>query len=392
MARRALVILVAVVLVLVVVASRIQLNYYASPRARPSRWGRWSRCRRPGPTRSHGSDPPHRRLPHTGEPARLPTRQADGDTQIVSPQRDPRPLHPAGPADGPGLPGDGPGPVGGQGGRADAGSATGAPSTTPARWSSRGARHARPTVAGGGPDRTPWTARPTPDVCAFVERPRPLRAGATRPTLSVEQSTVTPNAVIEPGRVVGETVRLARRRPRPGQAADGGARGYRPVSRGYLGVAVETQQDFTYPSRCRSTPGHRRAVGRAGHDPGDHRQALRRPHHGGPRRWRPPAPSTPTGNVGRRRRGAPRRRWPWSGPGPPCSSSRPQEYATAKSKAIPSLHVYTVSTLDQALAVLAASVATCRRPTAEAVGRRPPGEPPRPRTGPPGTHPAVPRS
>ena len=55
----------------------------SSPRGRPSRWRRWSRCRRPGPPHRR-ADPPHRRLRHPGEPARLPARPADGDAQIVT--------------------------------------------------------------------------------------------------------------------------------------------------------------------------------------------------------------------------------------------------------------------------------------------------------------------
>jgi hypothetical protein len=58
---------------------------------------------------------------------------------------------------------------------------------------------------------------------------------------------VTPNAVIVPGRVVDETVRLGRR-----PAADKGPTGCPGVpslSGGFLGVSFETQTDFAFPFR-----------------------------------------------------------------------------------------------------------------------------------------------
>ena len=50
----------------------------------------------------------------------------------------------------------------------------------------------------------------------------------------------------------------------------------------------------------------------------------------------------------------PRRRWPWSDAGATIFLVPPQEYKAALSKDRPGLKIYAVSTLDQALAVLAA--------------------------------------
>ncbi len=85
--------------------------------------------------------------------------------------------------------------------------------------------------------------RPTPTACTFVAALHDLAAG-TRVRLAVEQSTVTPQAVLRPGPTVVRTVTLAR--PRPGTGASG-CPGVEGPPRGFLGVSVETQEDFTYP-------------------------------------------------------------------------------------------------------------------------------------------------
>jgi PDZ domain-containing protein len=86
---------------------------------------------------------------------------------------------------------------------------------------------------------------PTPNTCAFVGAVHALAPG-TDVTLSVEQSTVTTNAVIQPGPTVQETVRLGRQ---PKGAVASGCPGITGPTRAYLGIEIETQQDYTYPFR-----------------------------------------------------------------------------------------------------------------------------------------------
>ena len=89
-------------------------------------------------------------------------------------------------------------------------------------------------------------ATPTPDSCALLGALSTHRPGDAV-QLSVEQSTVTPNAVIVPGKTVTKTLRLASPPAGVPRAAPTGCPGLSGPPRAYLGVAVETQQDFTYP-------------------------------------------------------------------------------------------------------------------------------------------------
>ncbi|MGH9007574.1 MAG: S16 family serine protease [Acidimicrobiales bacterium] len=84
---------------------------------------------------------------------------------------------------------------------------------------------------------------PTPDVCAFV---RALSASGPGTTvrMSVQQNRFTPDGKFVPGPAVTKTVPLVARPP--GLPDQSGCPGV-PASKGYLGVAVDTQQDFTYP-------------------------------------------------------------------------------------------------------------------------------------------------
>lgn len=87
---------------------------------------------------------------------------------------------------------------------------------------------------------------PTPDSCSLIGALAAYRPGQ-QVRLAIEQSRVTPNAVIVPGRVIERTVRLASAPPGTPRRSSAGCPGA-PASRGgYLGVVVETQQDFTYP-------------------------------------------------------------------------------------------------------------------------------------------------
>jgi len=84
---------------------------------------------------------------------------------------------------------------------------------------------------------------PTPDECSLIAVLHHLAPGQSLHLL-VEQSTVTDNAVVRSGAVRPVTVRVGR--PLHDQPPSGcpGVTGPSPV---YLGVEVTTAQDFTYP-------------------------------------------------------------------------------------------------------------------------------------------------
>ena len=84
---------------------------------------------------------------------------------------------------------------------------------------------------------------PTPNSCAFIGALHGYSPG-DRVTLSVEQSTVTSNAVLVPGKVVQETVRLGRAPPGSGVPD---CPGITTPGKAFLGVEIETQQDFSFP-------------------------------------------------------------------------------------------------------------------------------------------------
>lgn len=194
---------------------------------------------------------------------------------------------------------------------------------------------------------------PTPDACAFVRALHPYGPGDAM-RLSVEQSTVTDKAVVEPGRTVERTVRLGRRPAGfdSGSGSGSGCPGASAPSRGYLGVEVETQQDFTYPFPISvdTTQIGGPSAGLAmtltivdklysGHATGGHEVA---------------ATGTidaaglvgPVGGVAQKTVAVERA-------GATAFLVPPQQYRTAKSKDVPSLHIYKVATLNQALEVLA---------------------------------------
>ena len=99
---------------------------------------------------------------------------------------------------------------------------------------------------------------------------------------------------------------------------------------------------------------HRRALGRAGHDPRGHRRAHRRARSPADTRSPPPARWTTEGNVGDVG-GVPQKTVAVENAGATIFLVPPAEYKAAMSKDRPGLKIYEVSTLDQALGVLAAN-------------------------------------
>jgi PDZ domain-containing protein len=191
---------------------------------------------------------------------------------------------------------------------------------------------------------------PTPGVCAFVGALHPFGPGDTV-RLSVEKSTVTSNAIIKPGRTVVERVRLTRRPTSVGETSDAGCPGAPTPSRGYLGVEVETQQDFAYPFPVSidtteiGGPSAGLAMTLTIID------KLYSGHATGGRTVAATGTIDPQGDVGAVG-GVAQKTIAVERAGATVFLVPPAEYATAESKDIPSLHVYKVSTLDQALAIL----------------------------------------
>lgn len=189
---------------------------------------------------------------------------------------------------------------------------------------------------------------PTDDDCAFIAALHPYGPGQTV-RLSVEQSTVTSQGVIKPGRTVVEPIRLGRR-PASDRSSSG-CPGVHGSSAGYLGVVVETQQDFSYPFPVSvdtseiggPSAGLAMTLGII--------DTLSSGHLTGGRTIAATGTITPTGAVGPVG-GVPQKTVAVERAGATVFFVPPQELATAKSKDVPSLHIYPVSSLDQALAVL----------------------------------------
>ncbi|MGO9458034.1 MAG: S16 family serine protease [Acidimicrobiales bacterium] len=190
---------------------------------------------------------------------------------------------------------------------------------------------------------------PTPDACSFIAALHALGPGDTV-ALSVEQATVTPDAVQRPGPTKVVKVRLARRPSSAGSSTSDGCPGGKP-SAGYLGVVVETQQDYTDPVpvsvRTQTIGGPSAGLAMTlaiidklygGHLTGGHTVAAT-------------GTISPTGQVGDVG-GVREKTVAVENAGATVFLVPPDEYPTAKAKDIPSLHIYKVSSLDDALSVL----------------------------------------
>jgi PDZ domain-containing protein len=191
---------------------------------------------------------------------------------------------------------------------------------------------------------------PTPNECGFVAALGPHPAGDTV-TLSVDQATVTPDAVQKKGPTKDVRVRLARRPASAGAPPGSGCPGTPAASPGYLGVDVQTQQDYTAPfpvsisTKTIGGPSAGLAMTLAiidklygGHLTGGHTVAA----------TGTIAPTGAVGDVG----GVREKTVAVEKAGATVFLVPPGEYATAKAKGIPSLHVYKVATLADALSVL----------------------------------------
>jgi PDZ domain-containing protein len=84
---------------------------------------------------------------------------------------------------------------------------------------------------------------PTPSTCPFEAALRQFAPGDTA-HLTVEQSVINSTGVVESGRTTQVAVRLGRPR---GASTPSGCPGVTGPPTVYLGVQIETQQDFTYP-------------------------------------------------------------------------------------------------------------------------------------------------
>ncbi len=189
---------------------------------------------------------------------------------------------------------------------------------------------------------------PIATACDFIRAVHSDPPGSTI-KLSVEQSTATSAGVIAPGKVVVTTVRLARRPPSLPSVT--GCSGVSGPSAGYLGVTIQTQQSFRYPI----------PVSIATSDIGGPSAGLAmtlgimdKLSSGNLTRGRVVAATgtiDPAGNVGDVG-GVAQKTIAVERAGATVFLVPPQEYRAAMSKDNRTLHIYPVSTLDQALKIL----------------------------------------
>jgi PDZ domain-containing protein len=186
----------------------------------------------------------------------------------------------------------------------------------------------------------------TPTVCDFVRQLATLGPGQSV-TLSVDQDHFSADGVPVSGSSVKRTLRLAKRPP--GVAADTGC-GIRPSS-GFLGLSVQTAQDFAYPFPITID-----TAGIGGPSAGLAMtlgliNTLSGGHLTGGRTVAATGTIDEFGNVGDVG-GVAQKTIAVERAGATVFLVPPPELAVAKSKADASLHVYAVSTLAQALSVL----------------------------------------
>ncbi len=188
---------------------------------------------------------------------------------------------------------------------------------------------------------------PTPGVCQFVGALQRLRPGAVA-RLAVRLVSVGASGSVDYGRTVERHVRLGRR-PK-GVPAPSGCPGV-GSSDAYLGVSVETRQVFTYPFPVRidtadiggPSAGLAMALGLLDRLSGGDLT--------GGRVVAATGTIDPQGNVGDVG-GVAQKTVAVERAGATVFLVPPQEYAAARSKDVPSLKVYAVATLSQALGVL----------------------------------------
>jgi len=190
----------------------------------------------------------------------------------------------------------------------------------------------------------------TPGVCAFETALRPYGPGDTV-RLSVQQTRVTQRATIVPGRTVVEDVKLGHRPSSLPAGSVSGCPGANPPSRGYLGIEVETYVQYSYPFPVSidtseiGGPSAGLAMALTIVD------KLSSGHVTGGRTVAATGTMDPQGTVGQVG-GVPQKTVAVERAGASVLLVPPGQYTTAKAKAGPSLRVYAVATLDQALSVL----------------------------------------
>jgi PDZ domain-containing protein len=188
----------------------------------------------------------------------------------------------------------------------------------------------------------------TPGVCQFVGALHRLRPGMVA-KLMVRLARIGGAGSVTYGRTVPRAVRLGRR-PQgvPGETGCPGV----GASAAYLGVSVETDQVFTYPFPVRiDTAG----IGGPSAGLAMTLGLLDRLSGGdltGGRVVAATGTIDPQGNVGDVG-GVAQKTVAVERAGATVFLVPPQEYSAAKSKDVPSLHIYAVATLSQALKVLA---------------------------------------
>jgi PDZ domain-containing protein len=187
----------------------------------------------------------------------------------------------------------------------------------------------------------------TPTECAFVGQLAPVDPGQ-KVTLSIEENRFTSDGTFVQGATVEKAVRLVRR---PADVpAVSGCPGTKS-STGFLGVSVETQQNFTFPFPITintadiggPSAGLAMTLGLI--------NTLSGGHLTGGRTVAATGTIDPFGNVGDVG-GVAQKTIAIERAGATVFLVPPEELGAARSKATPALHVYAVSTLAQALSVL----------------------------------------
>src|SRR5271155_1681913 len=185
---------------------------------------------------------------------------------------------------------------------------------------------------------------PTQNLCAFVSALRSYSPGQTV-TLSVEQVTFSSNGVLKPGATVMKNLTLA---SRPAGTGISGCQG-QASSKAFLGIVPQTQQDYSYPFSISVD-----TSGIGGPSAGlSMTLGIIDVLGGGDLTGGRSIAATGTidasgavGDVG----GVAQKTVAVERAGATAFLVPPPEYEVALSKATPSLHIYKVSTLAQALA------------------------------------------
>jgi PDZ domain-containing protein len=187
----------------------------------------------------------------------------------------------------------------------------------------------------------------TPTACALVTALHGLQPG-TSPLFKIEESTISQSGVFEPGKIVERKVRLGT--PPKGLVEQGcGAGDAHPTA--YLGIEPETQFNWNFPVNVQvhtadiggPSAGLAMTLGiidklSSGDLTGHHIIAAT-------------GTIDPVGNVGDVG-GVAEKTVAVERAGATVFFVPPQELAAARSKDTPQLHIYAVSTLDQALRIL----------------------------------------